>query len=73
MGSDGTYFDDRYPERGVVMPFDAMTEEEFGQWREDYYLGLMAFTPFGKDENGEWLAPHGMSEHGVPKLRPEDQ
>ncbi len=68
-----SYFDARYPGRGVVKPFSEMTEAEFMEWREDYYLGLMGFTPFGRDENGNDIAPHGMSIHGVPKLRLEDE
>ena len=57
--------------------FDEMTAEEFAEWREDYYLGIMA-CPFGHeyDEFGRTVFPHvpyGMSIHGVPKLRPKDQ
>lgn len=73
MDSAASYFDDRFPCRGVVKPFEDMTEAEFLLWREDYYSGLMAFTPFGKDADGNDLAPHGWSVHGVPKLRPEDR
>lgn len=54
----------------------AMTPEEFREWREDYYLGIMA-SPFGQTYTKEGRTiytsvPHGMSKHGVPKLRPED-
>lgn len=57
--------------------FDEMTPEEFAEWREDYYLGIMV-CPFGQDldEHGHVIypcVPYGMSVHGVPKLRPDDQ
>jgi hypothetical protein len=56
---------------------DKMTPQEFAEWRELYYLGIMA-CPFGQDFDASGsviypLVPHGMSVHGVPKLRPEDQ
>jgi hypothetical protein len=73
MFDDVSYLDNGFPGRGVVKAFEEMTVEEFALWREDYYLGLMAFSPFGKNEHGEDLAPHGSSVHGVAKLRPEDQ
>lgn len=58
-------------------PVSEMTPEEFAEWREDYYLGIMV-SPFGQhfDRGGNVIydnVPHGMSIHGVPKLRPEDQ
>ena len=68
-----SYFDDKFPGRGIVKPIEEMTVEEFAEWREDYYLGLMAFTPFGKDDNGRDIVPYGMSVHGVPKLHPDDE
>jgi hypothetical protein len=65
-----------YDEHGCL-PLDEMTPEQFAQWRECYYLGIMC-CPFGQeiDAAGHIVytnVPHGMSIHGVPKLRPEDQ
>ena len=56
---------------------EAMTPEEFTEWRSDYYAGLMV-CPFGYDldtsGHGTYpCVPYGMSKHGVPKLRPEDE
>lgn len=56
-----------------------MTPEEFAEWREGYYLGIMV-CPFGEAyEFGTFgpivypVAPYGMSVHGVPKLHPDDE
>lgn len=66
-----SYFDPRFPGRGICLPFEHMTPEQFAAWRDDYYAGLMA-PVFGVDANGDPIAPYGMSIHGEPKLRPED-
>jgi hypothetical protein len=55
-----------------------MTPEQYAQWKEDYYLGMM-YPPFGCDnDDGKGfdkynMVPHGMSIHGVPKLHPDDE
>ena len=69
MSSD--FFDPAFPDRGVCLPFEQMTPEQFAAWREAYYDGLIV-SPFGRDADGNERAPHGISIHGVPKLRPED-
>jgi hypothetical protein len=71
------YFDPRFPGRCIPLPFDQMTPEQFAEWREDYYLGIAA-CPFGYELDEQCRivypnVPHGMSIHGVPRLRPEDQ
>lgn len=54
-----------------------LTPEEFAQWSDDYYLGLMV-CPFGEklDEYGRSVyafTPYGMSIHGMPRLHPDDE
>jgi hypothetical protein len=68
-----SYFDPQFKGLGVCLPFEEMSAEQFAQWREDYYAGLIAHYVFGYDDNGQPNAPHGWSIHGAPKLRPEDQ
>jgi hypothetical protein len=54
-------------------PFEKLptTASGWRDWRESYYLGLCC-SPFGY-EAGVSHAPWGMSKHGVPKLRPQDE
>jgi len=68
--TESTHFDLCGTHLGV--PFEFMTVEQFAEWREDYYLGLLV-SPFGRDDDGKDIVPHGMSIHGVPKLHPDDE
>jgi hypothetical protein len=69
---DVSYFDPDSPGRGVCLQICEMDEEQYALFAEDFYAGLIAPDVFGVDANGEPIAPHGMSVHGVPRLRPED-
>jgi len=55
-------------------PFDKLptTSRDWRDFKESYYLNLCC-SPFGYERPGVSFAPWGMSVHGLPKLRPQDE
>ena len=74
MTDPSGYFDPAFPGRGIILPLEQMNDKQYAAFCADYYGHSQLFAPyFGKDADGNPIAPHGMSRYSLPKLHPDHE